>query len=88
MIANPYLLKKNQKNNKNKKIDRLENQNLLYKYLENRYQNEYISPKQYYNIISSIDEIIYNYIIKDILEEIIMQIEIKFDCLNKFKSKK
>jgi len=84
MIANPYLLRKNEKNNnkyKNKRLCIVENQSLLYKYIENQYQNEFIPPTLFYKIIDIINENINDYIIYNSLDEIIKQIEIKFDYL-------
>jgi len=45
IIANPYLLKKDKFNKPpNTKIIEMNNNDLLYKYLENKYKNTYISP--------------------------------------------
>ena len=79
MIANPYLLKKERNRDQNKQSCMVENQNLLYKYIEIQYQPEYIPPKLFYSIIEIITEYIDNYIVHNSLDEIITQIEIKFD---------
>tara|TARA_B100000035_G_C20922478_1_gene519148 strand:+ start:742 stop:1008 length:267 start_codon:yes stop_codon:yes gene_type:complete len=80
IIANPYLLKKDKFNKPpNTKIIEMNNNDLLYKYLENKYKNTYISPVLFYKIIETIDQEINNIIIHNIVEEIISEICNKFD---------
>ena len=70
MIANPYLLKHNQKKKDNTQIER-ENNDLLYQFLDYKYKSLYINPELYYDIINLIDEEIKDYEINLIVEEII-----------------
>ena len=79
IIANPYLLKKEKIKSKNIFQIEIENNNLLYQYLEKKYKNLYINPILYYNIINRIDEVILNYEVETILSEIIDGVICKFD---------
>ena len=79
MIANPYLLKKcthdpNKNKNMNTDID-----NYLYMYLEKKYNNLYLHPKLYYDIIKEIDKIIIHHISSKLVQEIIDSAINKFD---------
>ena len=80
IIANPYLFKKDKFNRPlNTKIIEMNNNDLLYKYLENKYKGTYISPILFYKIMEIIDEEINNILIHNIVEEIISEICNKFD---------
>lgn len=56
MIANPYLLKKNKEKHKCEDVKLIENNDLLYKYLELKYKDIYINPKLFYEIIKKIEQ--------------------------------
>ena len=71
VIANPYLMKNKKSNSKNNLQIELENNELLYQYLDTKYKNIYINPILYYNIIKEIEEIIKNHEIELIVKEII-----------------
>jgi hypothetical protein len=83
IIANPYLFKKEKFNKPpSEKLIEMNNNNLLYKYLENKYKNTYISPTLFYKIIEIIDEEMNNILINNIIEETIS--EIISEICNKF----
>ena len=56
MIANPYLLKKNKEKHKCEDVKLIENNDLLYKYLELKYKDIYVNPKLFYEIIKKIEQ--------------------------------
>lgn len=80
LIANPFLLKKNSDsfdNNKQKK--QISVNHFLYLFIEKKYPNIYIPPNIFYNIIDMIDQKITEFEIKQLVNEIIDTILIKFD---------
>lgn len=56
IIANPYLLRKNKEKHKSEDMKLIENNDLLYKYLELKYKDIYINPKLFYEIIKKIEK--------------------------------
>jgi hypothetical protein len=75
IIANPYKLNKcKKKNNHTKNKD-----SLLYEYLEQKYKDIYIHHTLYYQVINSIDDIIIEYVCKNVINDMIMSICNKFD---------
>lgn len=56
IIANPYLLRKNKEKHKSEDLKLIENNDLLYKYLELKYKDIYINPKLFYEIIKKIEQ--------------------------------
>ena len=56
IIANPYLLRKNKEKHKSEDMKLIENNDLLYKYLELKYKDIYINPKLFYEIIKKIEQ--------------------------------
>lgn len=83
MIANPYLLKT--KNlNKTKLNSDIQNNDLLYNYLESKHKDIYISPILFYKIIEKIEDLIEEYnneiLIKNTVEEIIN------NCIHKIEN--
>ena len=79
IIANPYRLKQNKNQEYNPINNELKINELLYTYLEQKYNDIYINPNLYYNIINEIDSIIIKYTSSKILDEIIETIINKFD---------
>jgi len=79
MIANPYRLKKKDCPFKRKKLNELSTNHNLYVYLHDKYPNLYISPTDFYDIISMIDNKIMNSTVEKVLREIIDTVMIKFD---------
>ena len=80
LIANPFLLKKNSEsfdNNKQKK--QISVNHFLYLFIEKKYPNMYIPPNIFYNIINTIDQKIIEFEIKQLVNEIIDTVLIKFD---------
>jgi hypothetical protein len=71
IIANPYFMKKKILNSKNNSQIELENNELLYQYLDSKYKEIYIPPILYYNIINVIETIIRDYEIELVVKEII-----------------
>ena len=80
IIANPHLLKKNntEKISQSNKIIELENNNLLYKFLENKYKI-FVNPTLFYDIIKLIDNQIINNTIQKLIDDLLSQIIYKFD---------
>lgn len=64
IIANPYLLRKNKEKHKSEDFKLIENNDLLYKYLELKYKDIYINPKLFYEIIWKIEQSIEEYQVK------------------------
>jgi hypothetical protein len=64
-------MKNKKSNSKNNLQIELENNELLYQYLDTKYKNIYINPILYYNIIKEIEEIIKNHEIELVVKEII-----------------
>lgn len=64
IIANPYLLRKNKEKHKSEDMKLIENNDLLYKYLELKYKDIYINPKLFYEIIWKIEQSIEEYQVK------------------------
>lgn len=79
MIANPYLLKKEVKQTKNTKLIEIDNDQLLFTYLDRTYQDVYIHPHLFYKIKNEIDEIMSKHIIRSVLHEIVDFVSNKFD---------
>jgi hypothetical protein len=80
LIANPFLLKKNCESFDNKKQKtQISVNHFLYLYIEKKYPNIYIPPTIFYNIINTIDQKIIEFEIKQLLNEIINSVLIKFD---------
>ena len=72
LIANPYLLNKNNNNhNKIKKISKDKDEDLLKSYLENRYKYIYIHPILIQTIIQGIDIQMNNFIIEKIAKQFV-----------------
>jgi len=74
IIANPYRLKKSRLQNKTINLRSIENNNLLYKYLELKYRDIYISPVLFYSVIKDIDKIVLDHEINIIINEIITNV--------------
>jgi len=64
-------MKKKILNSKNNSQIELENNELLYQYLDSKYKEIYIPPILYYNIINVIETIIRDYEIELVVKEII-----------------
>jgi hypothetical protein len=79
MIANPYLLKKHNQPLQKKQLDELNINHNLYIYLHEKYPNIYISPTDFYDIISTIDNKIMDSIVDKVLREVIDTVIVKFD---------
>lgn len=80
LIANPFLLKKNNESfNNNKQKKQISVNHFLYLFIEKKYPNMYIPPNIFYNIINIIDQEIINFEIKQLVNEIIDTVLIKFD---------
>ncbi len=75
MIANPYLLKKN---NNNKKITYNKN-DILYNYIKEKYPKLYLPPSIYDDISDEIDNVIIRYQAKSFVNKIITNAINKFD---------
>jgi len=76
MIANPYLLKKN-----NEKNIIINNNDILYNYVKTNYPKTYLPPAIYNDISKEIDNVINKYIAKRLVDEIIRNSLNKFDNL-------
>lgn len=74
MIANPYLLKKNN----DKKITYNKN-DILYNYIKTKYPNVYLPPPIYDDISDEIDNIIVKYQAKSFVNKIFENVLNKFD---------
>ena len=79
MIANPHLLNKNIKRNKNEKVINLDTEELLYDYLSKKYREVYIHPTLFYQIKSEINDIVTNHVVQSIIYEMVVSINNKFD---------
>lgn len=81
MIANPYLLKKDNINDNNlfKQENIIKTNHFLYLYIEKKYPLKYIPPNIFYEIIEIIDNKILEHDIKEIVTDIIQSVIIKFD---------
>ena len=83
MIANPFLLRKDQSLdpsiNQKKKINI---NHFLYLYIEKKYPQKYIPPSIFYDIINLIDSRIIQHEIEKLVEDIIQSVVIKFDTNN------
>ena len=80
LIANPFLLKKNSESfDNNKQTKQLSVNHFLYLFIEKKYPNMYIPPNIFYNIINTIDQKIIEFEIKQLVNEIIDTVLIKFD---------
>ena len=71
IIANPYLLRKNKEKHKSEDMKLIENNDLLYKYLELKYKDIYINPKLFYEIITKIEQSVDEYQVEMTLKFIV-----------------
>ena len=81
MIANPFLLKKNNSDNSSKQLNNIKNNHFLYLYIEQKYPSKFIHPITFYEIIEMIDDKIFENDIKEIVNDIIQSVIIKFDTI-------
>ena len=81
MIANPFLLKKDNNNNNDlfKQKSIIKTNHFLYLYIEKKYPLKYIPPNIFYEIIDIIDKKILENDIKEIVKDIIQSVIVKFD---------
>lgn len=56
IIANPYLIRKNKEKHKSEDMKLIENNDLLYRYLDLKFKDIYINPKLFYEIITKIEK--------------------------------
>tara|TARA_B100001123_G_C15194445_1_gene980778 strand:+ start:44 stop:346 length:303 start_codon:yes stop_codon:yes gene_type:complete len=84
IIANPYLLRDNKNSNKSNIKTEIENNDLLYNYLEMKYKDTYISPILFYKVIQKIEKLIEEYnneiFVKNTVEKIINE------CIDKIEN--
>jgi hypothetical protein len=71
MIANPYLIRKNKEKHRGKDVKLIENNDLLYRYLELKYKDIYINPKLFYEIIKKIEKSMEEYQVEMTLKFIV-----------------
>ena len=83
IIANPYLLKKEVKKNKNNKLIEIDNDQVLFTYLSKKYQDVYIHPHLFYQIKEKINESMAEHIIRSVLHEMVDFVSNKFDIAQK-----
>ena len=79
IIANPYLLKKETRQNKNNKLIEIDNDQLLFTYLDKTYQDVYIHHHLFYTIKSTINELMAEHIIRSVIHEMVDFVSNKFD---------
>lgn len=79
IIANPFLLKKEMKQKKNTKLVEIDTDQLLFTYLDKKYQDLYIHHHLFYQIKGEINQSVTEHIIRSVLHEIVDFVSNKFD---------
>jgi len=79
IIANPYLLKKEDKLIQNTKLIEIDNDQLLFTYLDKTYKDVYIHPHLFYTIKEEIHKSITEHVVRSVLHEIVDFVSNKFD---------
>tara|TARA_B100000963_G_C22624203_1_gene671499 strand:+ start:1204 stop:1473 length:270 start_codon:yes stop_codon:yes gene_type:complete len=79
IIANPFLLKKEMKQKKNTKLVEIDTDQLLFTYLDKKYQDVYIHHHLFYQIKEEINQSVTEHIIRSVLHEIVDFVSNKFD---------
>ena len=79
IIANPFLLKKEVKQIKNTKLVEIDTDQLLFTYLDKKYQDIYIHHHLFYQIKEEINQSVTEHTIRSVLHEMVDFVSNKFD---------
>ena len=79
IIANPFLLKKEGKQQKNTKLVEIDTDQLLFTYLDKKYEDVYIHHHLFYQIKEEINQSVTEHTIRSVLHEMVDFVVNKFD---------
>ena len=79
IIANPFLLKKERKQQKNTKLVEIDTDQLLFTYLDKKYEDVYIHHHLFYQIKEEINQAVTEHTIRSVLHEMVDFVVNKFD---------
>ena len=79
IIANPFYLKKEGKQQKNTKLVEIDTDQLLFTYLDKKYEDVYIHHHLFYQIKEEINQSVTEHTIRSVLHEMVDFVINKFD---------